>query len=220
MLTYKNVTHNHPSMRNLLSVLLLLIVIKANSQSICFEDFQAKIIQPLERAINDAKSDKETDSLMKESIKVLKSLEGCQMPTFEAVTMDGKPINTVSLKGKIVVFNFWFIGCAPCVAELPALNRLVEQYKGKQVVFVAFGNSTKSQTVSEFLPKHKFAYQLISDAKDYADKFVVSVWPVNMVFDQSGVLQFINSGGYTDDRAKTAAFDKLSPVIAKLLDNK
>lgn len=207
-------------MRLLLSILLLLIAAKAESQKICFEDFQAKIIQPLEQAINNAKSDRETDSLMKESFKVLKKLEGCQMPFFEAVTIDGKPVSNVSLKGKVVVLNFWFIGCAPCIAELPALNKLFEEYKGREVVFVAFGNSSKARTINEFLPKHKFSYQLISDAKSYADKFLVSVWPVNMVFDQDGLLKYISSGGYTDDRAKTAAFDNLSPVIAELINRK
>ncbi len=37
-----------------------------------------------------------------------------------------------------MVLNFWFIGCAPCRVEMPGLNQLVSEFKGKDVVFIAF----------------------------------------------------------------------------------
>ena len=44
-------------------------------------------------------------------------------------------IRTKDLKGKINVINFWFMKCAPCIAEIPALNTLVKKYKGKDINF-------------------------------------------------------------------------------------
>lgn len=203
-------------MKGFVLILLLFTFRGANAQQVCFENFQQQVVQPLEAAINKAKSDQEMDSLMKESRNAFKRLEGCQMPNFEATTLKGETINKASLKGKIVVFNFWFIGCAPCVAELPALNKLAEEYK-KEVVFIAFGNSNKERTLNEFLPKHAFDYHLVADAKAYADKFMVSVWPVNMVFDGNGVLKYVSLGGYTDERAKTAVYNNVSPILRELI---
>lgn len=207
---------------SLVALLILLFVTVGNAQSVCFEDFQNKVVIPLRQAFDNAQTDKERDSLIFEPSKALKQLEGCSMPEFTAQTLTGKSISKQSLKGKVVVMNFWYIGCKPCVAELPALNKLVEQYKGKEVVFIAFGNSTQQLTVQEFLPKHEFKFQLVTDSEAYADKFFATAagFPTSMVFDQNGLLRYVSSGGFTDERAKTAIFNKISPVINTLLTKK
>lgn len=132
-----------------ISLCILLWSLTVNAQKVCFEDFQDKIGKPLQKALDQAKGDKEIDSLYHLSDVALKDLEGCQMPDFEAKTLAGKILSRKSLKGKIVVMNFWFIGCKPCVAELPALNKLVQHYKAKDIVFIAFGNSGRDLTVKK-----------------------------------------------------------------------
>lgn len=204
---------------SLLPVIILCFSFVATAQTICFDDFQSKVAIPLRQAFDKAKTDKERDSLMFAPTEAIKKLEGCSMPEFTAQTLRGESVSKQSLRGKIVVMNFWYISCAPCVAELPALNKLVRQYQDKEVVFLAFGNSTKEQTVADFLPKHEFNYQLVTDSESYAIKFLAQGvgFPTNMVFDQNGVLRYVSTGGFIDERAKTAAFDQLSPVIDQLL---
>jgi hypothetical protein len=52
-------------------------------------------------------------------------------PKFELTTIDGKTFNTDSLRGKVVVLNFWFIGCGPCRRELPELNRIAAAFASR-----------------------------------------------------------------------------------------
>ena len=200
----------------------LTCVTEGNSQALNFSNFKEKVVTPSMEAFNRASTDKERDSLMFVPQKALKNLVGSPMPEFTAQSLVGKPISKQSLEGKIVVMNFWFIGCKPCLAELPALNRLVDEYQGKEVVFLAFGNSTRKRTIEEFLPKHKFKYQIITDSERYADMFFANAggYPTSMVFDQNGVLRRVSTGGFGDDRAKTAVFNEFSPVINKLLAQK
>ena len=63
---------------------------------------------------------------------------GLDVPDFSAVDMNGKTYSLSSLKGKIVVINFWFVECKPCLIEMPDLNEIVEKYKSEEVVFLAF----------------------------------------------------------------------------------
>jgi thiol-disulfide isomerase/thioredoxin len=60
---------------------------------------------------------------------------------FQFITLkdiDGRTIKANDLAGKIVVFNFWFIGCPPCRYEIPMLSEIAEKYKDRNdIVFIA-----------------------------------------------------------------------------------
>ncbi len=85
------------------------------------------------------------------------------LPDFEYVTMKGEKVSSKSLAGKVIVLNFWFIACKPCVAEMPMLNDMVQQYKDKpEVVFLAL-SFDKCDQVKQFLEKTKFNYQAIPE---------------------------------------------------------
>ena len=84
-------------------------------------------------------------------------------PELKLTTLDGKTVNTADLRGKIVVYNFWFIGCPPCMEEIPKLNEIVDEFQGKDVIFLALATNNKAD-LNKFLQKKPFKYQIISDA--------------------------------------------------------
>jgi thiol-disulfide isomerase/thioredoxin len=47
-----------------------------------------------------------------------------------------KTVSFTALKGKTVVLNFWFTACGSCILEISELNKLQQQYAGKNVVFL------------------------------------------------------------------------------------
>lgn len=131
-------------------------------------------------------------------IKLLKDMEGKPSPSFEAVTVSGKKVSAESLKGKIVVVNFWFVGCPPCHEEIPLLNRLENEYQdNKNVVFLSFSRSTTSDT-KNFLTKNKFDYETVADAKNIANNFNVSGYPSHFIIDEKGILRFASIGASDD----------------------
>ena len=70
-------------------------------------------------------------------------IKGKEMPLLSLKTISGEKIETKDLKGKVIVINLWFTTCHPCIAELPALNKLVKEYKDKNVVFLGLSTDTK-----------------------------------------------------------------------------
>lgn len=86
-----------------------------------------------------------------------------QAPLVRAVDITGKAFNSGESKGKVIIYNFWYIGCPPCMEEIPKLNKIVEKYKDKDVVFIAMATNKKSE-LTPFLKKHPFEYRIVSDA--------------------------------------------------------
>ncbi|HBS84914.1 MAG: hypothetical protein A2W91_06745 [Bacteroidetes bacterium GWF2_38_335] len=196
--------------------LLFLGCLSFNTQGQCFSDCKYKLVNAEDQ--RDSLGNLDPLKIIEQSEIILKGLIGCQIPEFSLTTIDGKLISSSDLKGKIVVLNFWFTSCAPCVFEMPALNKLVENYSPDEVVFIAF-SVDKSETIEKFLQKTSFNYQHISSGKDFlAEKFcIIFGYPTNMVFDKEGKLRQIFCGGSTDKKDKNAAFEKLKPVIDEWL---
>ena len=72
-----------------------------------------------------------------DSVKVLGIFPGKPAPDFEATTLDGKPFKLSSLRGKVVLVDFWATWCAPCVAELPNIKKLHDQHSADGLVVVS-----------------------------------------------------------------------------------
>lgn len=123
--------------------------------------------------------------------KIIASQMDKPAPLFTVADVDGVKYDLSELKGKVVVLNFWFIGCAPCKREMPELNRLVEKYKSKNVVFLAFEVNDNSPEKVKAIANGNFNYTMIpSKRTEVAKQYQVKTYPTSYVIDQSGVIRF------------------------------
>ena len=111
-------------------------------------------------------------------------------PTFHLTSLEGKKFDLAELRGKVVVLNFWFTGCKPCVAEFSHLNTLVNEFKKKGVVFIAPTLDNVS-TLKAFFKEHKFKYHIVPNAggliaSTYSDGSANIVFPTHIVIDKGG----------------------------------
>ena len=80
-------------------------------------------------------------------------LTGTNAVPFSVTDINGNTYSLDNLNGKIIVMNFWFVECKPCVMEIPELNKIVENYREKDVVFLGFALNDKSSIESVFKEK-------------------------------------------------------------------
>jgi len=105
----------------------------------------------------------------------------------QLTTLEGAPLDTAALNGKVVVVNFWATWCIPCVGELPAFNKLHRDFgsKGVAVIGIDMGDEG-AEKVRHFLRKHPIDYTVGLGGDALATKYNLETYPVTLVFDRSG----------------------------------
>ena len=113
---------------------------------------------------------------------------------FKTTDINGNKVNTKNLSGKIIVLNFWFIKCPPCIREMPELYKLTETFKSdSSIVFLAIALDKKND-LDEFLKGSRFGYTIIDNGRFITDQYSINSYPTNVIVDQNGKVYFHSSG--------------------------
>ena len=106
----------------------------------------------------------------------------------QATTLDGAPVDTAALEGKVVVLDFWATYCVPCLQEIPTFNRLHEQLadRGVVVLGVSMDVDGGAPLVKSFLKQHPMKYRVALGSEKMTDLFHVNQLPTTVVFDRHG----------------------------------
>jgi len=75
-------------------------------------------------------------------------------PRFNATTTTGEKFTNSSLKGKVVLLEFWTTWCGFCEVELPFVERLNEEFGNKGLVVLAVNVGESKKTVKKYLERH------------------------------------------------------------------
>jgi len=103
----------------------------------------------------------------KVNYKVIPNLEPMKdnplTPEFALPTPEGKKIALKDFRGKIIFLNFWATWCAPCREEMPAMERLYQEFKQKNFVILAVNVKDRRQDALEFAKELKLTYPVLFD---------------------------------------------------------
>ena len=86
-------------------------------------------------------------------------------PDFTLPTPEGKRLSLKSFRGKIVFLNFWASWCIPCREEMPAMERLYQEFKNRQFVILAVNVKDKRSDALAFIKELKLTYPIVFDPK-------------------------------------------------------
>jgi thiol-disulfide isomerase/thioredoxin/protocatechuate 3,4-dioxygenase beta subunit len=98
----------------------------------------------------------------------LDALIGQAAPPLQAVAwLNSKPRTLDALRGKVVLIDFWGIGCGPCVAALPGVQRAADEFTPKGAVVIGLhGSGVTPKQLREFAQGKKLTYPMAIDADD------------------------------------------------------
>ena len=123
---------------------------------------------------------------------------GAQAPDFEWNAPDGSTRTLASLRGKVVVMNFWATWCKPCRTEMPLLNSVA---RGSDAVFLAVDlqeDGAKARSFFDQLALDRLDPILDLDGQTTRRYGVLTGLPQTFFIDAQGVIQHIERGELTD----------------------
>jgi len=107
-------------------------------------------------------------------------------------------------KGKVVFINFWATWCPPCIAEMPSIQKLYEDYNDK-VEFV-FVTNDYFKEVNTFLKKNNYTFKVFRPMEDYPEFFNISSIPRTFLIDKEGhvVIDEVGAANWNSEKVRKA----------------
>jgi thiol-disulfide isomerase/thioredoxin len=137
------------------------------------------------------------------------------LPTFQLADLSGKTWSVQSLNGKVVLLNLWATWCGPCNAELPQLQKLYEQTKGRTDLQILTLNIDEDPGLIEpFMKEKGYSFPVVpaySYVVNLLDGFAI---PQNWVLDAKGQWDWTQVGYGSDDAWVKDMLAKLDAVKA------
>ena len=139
--------------------------------------------------------------------ELAKKMINMPAPQFALKDMSGKEVSLASLKGKVVVVDFWATWCGPCIASFPGMQTAVNKFKNNPDVAFLFidtweNDSNRVQKVTDFIAKNKYDFHVLYDdpkAKEgnafvVVEDFKVEGIPTKFVIDRNNNIRFQSVG--------------------------
>lgn len=138
---------------------------------------------------------------------------GDVMYDFEVTDTDGKAYKLSELlkTKKMVMLNFWYTECNPCVSEMPYMNAAYENHK-ENVEILALNHYAKDTVagIQSFKTQYELTFPMAKVNNALGVSFNVTAYPTTVVIDRYGVICLIEEGGIPDESPFNAIFTYFS----------
>ncbi len=122
-------------------------------------------------------------------------------PDFALKSLTGENLRLSEYRGEVVVLNFWSTECGTCVLQMPAVQKLYEQYRGSGLQVLGINIDRNSRRAREMVEKLELAYPVLLDAeKSVSREYKLNALPFVVVIDRDGAIRYTHSGYRSTDR--------------------
>ena len=129
--------------------------------------------------------------------------QGQKAPDFTVEMVDGSKVTLSSLKGKVVLINFWATWCPPCREEFKRVQKdIIDHFKGQDFVFLPISRGEKKSIVDAFRDKQGYTFPMgLDGTQEIYKKYASNYIPRSVVVGKDGKVVYV-AVGYDEETAK------------------
>ena len=116
-------------------------------------------------------------------------------PRFNAKTTDGEKFDNASIKGKVVLLEFWTTWCGYCREEAPFVDKISHEFADKGLIVLAVNVAESKKLVKKYLEQHPRTVKIVlTDDTNLAAMYQATVYPIYVVIDRDGYVSGTQRG--------------------------
>jgi len=120
---------------------------------------------------------------------------GTLAPGWTLPLLTGKKMSLEQQQGHLVLLDFFYNACAPCLMALPGLQSLHEKYSNQGLRVIGINAFDKSATaIADLMTKHGVTYPVLYDGQAVAEAYLAQGYPMLYLIDQNGIIIYSKSG--------------------------
>lgn len=137
-------------------------------------------------------TNRDFNDYIKADEKNRKKLKKSVLDDLVMVDINGNQHDFESIGSKIIVLDFWFTTCAPCIKEMPEMNKLKEEFGTNNVAWfgVTYDNKEK---VNRLLSKVQFDFTIVPNSQHLVDRFGIKFFPTTLIIDENRKIVYTGS---------------------------
>ena len=122
---------------------------------------------------------------------------------FRLQSRTGEAVSLSSLKGQVVLINFWATWCGPCRKEMPLLEQIQKKYAPLGFTMLGVNVEEDTRLMDTFLKDVPVTFPILLDPANGVSKlYNVSAMPSTVIVDRKGTVRFIHQGYVPGDESK------------------
>ena len=116
-------------------------------------------------------------------------------PHFSVKTLDGEKLTSESLRGKVVLIDFWATWCPPCKSDEPAVEKMMQEYSEQGLVVLSVNMGESRRKVKKYLEQSPRSSKIVlAEDTTLAAICQANVYPYYVVIDRQGNIAGVQRG--------------------------
>lgn len=119
---------------------------------------------------------------------------GTPAPYFEGINIDGETIKFFDYKGKLILLDWWYVGCKPCIKSMNDIQKIHDELGQDSFTIIGMNPISRRSAIKRFERKHNYNHEVLIPNSNIKDAYKIRAYPTLYLIGRDGKILFARAG--------------------------